>query len=192
MESCYQMLYKHLEALKLSCTEIDDIAQLFSPKRYAADEFFAQIDEPCNKIGFINNGLFYMYTLQNDGTLFVKEFIGEGQYLLAVLDTEKPSDVGIRAVTPSVILEARYSDIEHLLARYPRLAQLSRKKTEQELEIALNRMQQYAVMPAAQRYEQFQQQYRRYEQLIPQHLTAAYLGITPTHLCRLKARQNGV
>lgn len=35
-----------------------------------------------------------MYTLQNDGTLFVKEFIGEGQFLLAVLDTEKPSGVG--------------------------------------------------------------------------------------------------
>lgn len=190
MEPCYEKLYSHLSSLSLSCGEVEDIMQLYSPKRYASDEAFAQMGEPCDKIGFINDGLFYMYTLERDGTLFVKEFIGKEQFLLAVLDTEKTSGVGIRAVTPSEILEARYSDVQRLFARYPRLAQLSREKTEHELEAAYSRMQQYAVMPAAQRYAHFQQQYSLYEQVIPQYLAAAYLGITPTHLCRLKARQN--
>lgn len=190
MEPCYEKFYSHLDSLNLSPREADDIVQLYSPRRYAADEAFAQMDEPCDKIAFINDGLFYMYTLEHDGTLFVKEFMGEGKFLLAVLDTEKPSAVSIRAVAPSVVLEARYSDVHRLFARYPRLEQLSRKKTEHELEAACSRMQQYAVMPAAERYAYFQQQYRLYEQIIPQYLAAAYLGITPTHLCRLKARQN--
>ncbi len=52
-------------------------------------------------------------------------------------------------------------------------------------------MIQIGTNKALENYLLFQKNYDGYEHLIPQHLIAAYLGITPTQLSRIKKTLSG-
>jgi signal-transduction protein with cAMP-binding, CBS, and nucleotidyltransferase domain len=186
MNSNYLKFVEYLNCLNLDSQVVDEIIKCFTVKKYQKYKYFASSWELSDKIGFVVDGLFYMYTVQSDGTLFVKEFMKENQFLLSSLNPTRESNVYIKSIQNSVILEAKYSEIQNLFHKYHNLEMLSKNKVETEFETICQRMEHYASMPAIDRYMLFRQKYSTLEDAIPQFLIASYLGITPTHLCRIK------
>lgn len=186
MRSDYVSLYEYLKRLNLSDTIINKIVSCFSVKKYKKNEYFASIGDVSDRIGFVVNGLFFMSTIQQDGTIFTKEFYKSNQFLLAAFDSQKESTVNILSIKDSIILEAKYSDIQSLYNEYRDIEIISKKRIENEVESIYQRMIQYAIKTAKERYILFKAEYSDLEAEIPQYLIASYLGITPTQLSRIR------
>lgn len=192
MNPYYASFYKHLKLLGLADNIVDEIMRCFTVKEYKKQEYFSSINELSNKIGFVISGLFYIYTIQQDGTVFTKGFIKNGQFLLAVFDPEKVSTVNIQSLKDSFIIESKYTDIQRLFCIYHDIEVLSKRRIEYELELICQRMAQYATITAKDRYILFKQEYGTVEKEIPQYIIASYLGITPTQLSRIKAKLRNI
>ena len=182
----FEQLREYLANLQFSEEIIVDTLQCFKGKHYAKDAFFSHAGYEDGKLGFAIDGLFHMFIENEDGKLFTKDFLYNGQFLLAMFDPQQESLANIRAIKDSFILEANYADIQRLSAKYPQFEHTARLGAEKRIQAIYARMESFPLMEARQRYEQFLAAYATVEQDIPQYLVASYLGITPTQLSRIR------
>lgn len=182
------ILKEYLLGLNLSNDAIQDIIPCFSVREYKKAEHFASDNKCCDKVGFVIKGLFYMYSIRQDGSYFTKEFLADRQFLLAAFCPGEDCRVNIQALKTSVILEAKYSDILLLYDKYHDMDMLGKKRLEKELEAMCQRMEEFAAVTSRERYISFREKYSAVEAEIPQYLVASYLGITPTQLSRIRAK----
>ena len=182
----YFSLVSYLQCLGLDEKIIDEMIKLFDINDYYKYSHFASDDEVCNKIGFVLSGMFYMSTENSDGSLLVKDFYFAKKFMLASFNPKEKSTVNVIAIKNSKVLEAKYSDIQSIFEKYPLVEQLSKKRIERELESVYKKLNSFVSTPAKQRYLIFREKFSMFEREIPQYLIAAYLGITPTHLSRIK------
>jgi hypothetical protein len=184
----YSGLIEYLKKINLTGDLINEIVGCFTVAKYNKGDYFTSINGSTDKIGFVVNGLFFMSTINPNGTLFTKEFIKNNQFLLAGYDPLKESTVNIQPIKDSIIIEAKYTDIQLLFNKYHNLEISSKKRIENEIESICERMSRYATIPAKERYILFKKEYGKIEADIPQYLVASYLGVTPTQLSRIRAK----
>jgi CRP-like cAMP-binding protein len=188
MDACDSILRKYLENLQLQQNVIDEVLACFVTRHYAKKDYFSFTGETNDRLGFVVDGLFCMYIENEEGTLFTKDFIDNQRFLLATFDPVTENLATIQALKDSVILEARYSDIQRLFDNYPDFELLARKRTEKEVASIYERLETFALMEAKERYRLFKQKYGYLESEVPQYLVASYLGITPTQLSRIRSK----
>lgn len=186
----YKKLFEYLSKLSIEPNTINEIISCFIVKNYNKDELFARQGETADKIGFITEGLFFMYIIKDDGNMFAKEFMPENNFLLSSFSPNVANNVNICSVLTSQILEAKYSRVQAIINNNPTLKLLSNNKLEIEYNSMCERLESFAAISAYERYLKFKQKFSYIEDKIPQYLIASYLGITPTHLCRIKAELN--
>lgn len=184
----FEAFRAHLGEIGLDRAVIEEVIACYCVKRYPKDACFSIAGEVSDSVGFVMEGLFYMSVTDGEGTLFVKEFMRRHDFLLAVYQPEQESTVDIRAICDSVVLEARYSDIRELSRKHAALEDLSRRRMEWQVESIYARMTQQATLTAFDCYALFRQHFGREEDVIPQYLISAYLGVTPTQLSRIRAQ----
>ena len=188
MDAPFLVFHQYLTRLQLGEAVIGETLAAFAPRRYRKGEYFAFAGQVQDKIGFVVDGLFFMYVDDENGRTFTKDFLTNHQFLLAAFDPAKGSLANIRAIRPSLILEARYSDIQRLFARCPEFAALSRRRMEREVEAIYARLESFAGMEAKARYLLFREKFVPIESEIPQYLIASYIGVTPTQLSRIRKK----
>lgn len=186
MNSAFLALQRYLSALPLSEAAIADIQACFNVKTYARGQYFAMSGEVDGRLGFVVDGLFAMQVEKPGETIFVKDFLTSGDFLLAAFEPEAENVVHIQAIHESRILEARYSDILALSTRYPDFKSLSERGMQRRYQDICDRLEQMAMLDAGGRYEIFQNAFGDLEDAIPQYLVAAYVGVTPTQLSRIR------
>jgi CRP-like cAMP-binding protein len=106
--------------------------------------------------------------------------------LLTSFEQQTPTPVGIYAACPTQVLvidKARWTTLEHAL---PSLAPIFTRLLRHTLLEKLSLQRSYLRQDAATRYETFLATQPTIAQRVPQHLIAAYLGITPQSLSRLR------
>lgn len=182
------LLRKYLEHLHLDAALINALRACFTAKQYEKQAYFASAGELADKLGFVVSGVFGMFHAQEDGTLFVKDFIAPEQFLLATFDPAEESTAYIQAIQDACILEARYSAIQRLLQANPAAAALAQTGMQRRFNALIGRLESFVTLDATARYQIFKQEYGRIEEQIPQYLIASYLGITPTQLSRIRRK----
>jgi CRP-like cAMP-binding protein len=189
MDASDSILRKYLENLQLQQNVIDEVLACFVVSHYAKKDYFSFTGETNDKLGFVVDGLFCMYIVNEEGTVFTKDFIDNQRFLLATFDPVTENLATIQALKNSVIMEARYSDIQCLFDKYPDFELLARKRTEREVESIYEKLETFALLEAKERYRLFKQKYGNIESEIPLYLIASYLGITPTQLSRIRSKK---
>jgi CRP-like cAMP-binding protein len=184
--SSKEVLRSYLQHLHFNKDIIKETLACFSEKHYQRHDFFSLAGHSDGRLGFIIQGLFYMFIETEEGNIFTKDFLGEGQFLLAMFDPQQESLANIRAIKDSTILEANYANIQKLFAKYPEFEHAAKLGAEKRIQAIYARMESFPLMEARQRYEQFLTTFAEVEQDIPQYLVASYLGITPTQLSRIR------
>lgn len=180
------LMESYFKKLSLNEETITEIMKCFKVKQYQCKEHFSRMGECSDKLGFVIQGLFYMHLQKADGSLYTKEFIREQEFLLASFDPNKESTVNIQALQDSIIMEAKYSDIQKLYNKYHDFERLSKIGMEKKIDQIYLKLESLALMEAKDRYRFFKQTYGDLESKIPQYIIASYLNITPTQLCRIK------
>jgi CRP-like cAMP-binding protein len=186
MDAAYQSLRAYLADIGTDKAEIDQIIALFRVCPFRKHDYFSLIGNIGVRLGFVTQRVFAMSTIGEDGTIFVKDFMTNGQFLLVAFEPDDPVLVNIEALTEAVILEARYSEVRSLFRMHPDLVRASKRGAEQRLESLYGRLESFAVMEAKERYKLFRKTFGDIEHQIPQYLIASYLGVTPTQLSRIR------
>ncbi len=164
---------------------------LLSRRSLARGEHFATLGERQRTIGLLERGVVRAYYTTADGKEYNKHFfvapalIGDYASLLTGLPVELPQE----ALTDGVVWTLEHQALLRLEPAFVDLVQIQRRFAE-NLYLANERRElQIATMSASQRYEALTALYPRLEAEIPLYHVAAYLGITPTQLSRIRSRK---
>lgn len=163
--------------------------RLFVRRELAGGVHFAAPAQPSVRIGLLESGCIRAYFVTPDGKEYNKHlFVAPdivGDY--AALLTGKPVNVPQQTLTPCVVWVADYTKVRSLESRHPELSVLARRYAEHSYLAKEQREIEIATMTATQRYELLRERQPTLESSVPQYHIAAYLGITPTQLSRIRA-----
>jgi len=188
MNSAYLAFQRYLSNLPLSEAAIADVLDRFTLRVIHRDDPFARSGDVHDRLGFVVDGLFVMTVERPGQPEYVKNFLSDGEFLLATFDPARENLVNIRALRDSRILEARYSDIQALYAKHEDFRVLSERGMQRRYQQLCDRLEQMATLDAGGRYALFRQAFGPLEGAIPQYLVASYVGVTPTQLSRIRRK----
>ena len=173
----------------------DEIIEAFvsagKPRKYKKGEFFSKQGEIADKSAYICAGIFNVFCTQEDGTLFVVAFLKEDDVVQSRFDFSIPCNVTIQALCEIVVIEFQTRALHNMCLQYPQLGSFVRYLIEKGIMLYAAHMIQIGTKKAVVNYLLFQKSFQSHEGHIPQHLIAAYLGITPTQLSRIRKKLSG-
>ena len=191
MSEDFQQLEKALSDLApLNPTELARLVSLFHPLKLEKMAHFVEAGRPSFTFGFVAQGLLCSYYLDEGGDEFIKSFFVEHDFVSAyeALLTGEPSAIFIQALEDCHLLVADYREYQALLDTYPAWQIVSRKMAEKGVLRKEARERQFLMQDAEARYLEFLRKYPGLESRLKQHQVAAYLGITPVSLSRIRTK----
>ncbi|HYE54484.1 MAG TPA: Crp/Fnr family transcriptional regulator [Chitinophagaceae bacterium] len=174
----------------LSAASKAALEQIINRKLYKRNDYFIREGQCPRNIAFVCEGLFSQYFTSSDGDVIIKRFFPEGYYCtsMSALVSNTPSNFTIKALEDTTVLEYDYQAFKRLTKLHPDIADAYIRYLEvhwimekEPQEIALR------YETAKSRYISFRQQFPSLEARLKQHEIAAYLGVTPTQLSRIRA-----
>ena len=160
-------------------------------RSFAPREHVSPLGSVQTTVGLLESGRVRAYFTTVDGKQYNKHFFTGpdlvGDY--ASLLTGLPAEVPQQALTSCIVWFIDRAAILELEQQHPSLVQLQRKFAEGLYLIKEQRELEMATMQASQRYARLVEQHPGIEVDVPLYEIAAYLGITPTQLSRVRARR---
>jgi len=163
--------------------------RLLRRREYRKDDTFIRAGDVPTNFAFVVEGLFVQHHDGPDGDMIVKYFFPENRIAASVSATllGKPSLFTITAIEDSVVLEYEFAAFRRLAAEFPDIAAFYMAYMERHWivekepgEIA------FRHDDAMKRYRDFIEREPDLHRRLKQHHVAAWLGITPESLSRLR------
>ena len=170
---------------------LDIMLQYFTERRLAKYEYFAQEGEYCSRFAFLDQGVMRAFYRNREGSEYNKIFFTEKSLVAGYssLISGQVNYINIQCLTDCLIWEADYSSIRSMHEAYPIVESFFRILAESLYLKKEKKQIEQVMMNAAERYENFRQQFPDLEARISQYHIASYLGITPTQLSRIRSRR---
>ena len=163
--------------------------RLLRRREYRKDDTFIRAGDVPTNFAFVVEGLFVQHHDGPDGDMIVKYFFPENRIAASVSASllGKPSLFTITAIEDSVVLEYEFAAFRRLAAEFPDIAAFYMAYMERHWivekepgEIA------FRHDDAMKRYRDFIEREPDLHRRLKQHHVAAWLGITPESLSRLR------
>lgn len=164
-------------------------SSLLRSRQYGKDEAFVRAGDVPTACAFVVEGLLCQHYVGPEGDLIIKYFFPEYRIAASVSATllGKPSLFTITAIEDSSVLEYDFAAFKSLVSRFPDIAAFYIRYMElhwiiekEPGEIA------FRHDTAMQRYIDFIRREPGLHRRLKQHQVAAWLGITPESLSRLR------
>ncbi len=177
-----------------SLPEWDRFLDMLTPRVLSADEFWIQTGDPCADAVFIYSGILRLFYDTRDGHAFNQDFYLENE-VLAPLDgllSNSPCAYSIQALEKTEVLLFSYERFQKEFVNVYFEWQSFELKFTQRLFLRNARRQAELLLGTAeQRYQWFCKSKPELVERIPQYQLAAYLGITPVSLSRIRKKLKG-
>ena len=168
----------------------DDFALLTSKLEVVSlkkGDHFLEIGKINTCLGFIENGLAMYYRIVNEEEVPV-DFGVEGDWAsyLKSFNSQVPSDLGIKMLEDSKLHCLSFSSLNELFQIQPKFLALKTYYVEQSLMDMAQHSANLATLDARSRYYKFMDEKPHLINRVPQYYIAAYLGIKPQSLSRIR------
>jgi CRP-like cAMP-binding protein len=153
-------------------------------------EYLARVGDADRGTSFVLDGLVRQVFYGPDGRERVNTF-ATGDALVCTyraLLTTTISDLAIQALEPTWYLAIAPGVIRNLIERHPGWRELTARLTEHKFVVAEQRNRVLLLSDAAERYRAFNDEYAPIANRIPLSQVAAYIGITPEALSRIRRK----
>ncbi len=146
--------------------------------------------EICNFEAFINKGCCRVYYLNQNGNEVDLYFGIEEWWVsdLASFSQQKPANLFIETLEDTELIMISFEAKERLFQKIPAFERMFRLMVQRTHETLMKRLLSSYSEPAEERYLAFVNRYPAIVQRVPQHLIAAYLGITPEFLSKIRSK----
>lgn len=172
----------------LADKDIEEISLLFEKNNFKANEIIQNFDKITNRVGFVEEGIVRVYTIDKDDLEVTKYFVRENQFFV---DLESyygalPCKDAFQAVVNTHVFTISKNTIDQLSEQIPNFYIYLKTITEVHL---LNKIKDNDFLNygnAKTKYLEFISRYPSLAQNVPQQYIASYLKITPQSLSRLR------
>ena len=178
--------------IPLNKSERELLAEKFQTRLYRKRQFVLQEGDVCGYINFVVRGCLRMYKIDDHGNTHIVQFATENYWIndLGSFHTLKPSELNIDALEDTVVLQIPRDDLVTIYTTAPKFDRIFRVLIENSFVLLQQRLLQNISSSAEDRYQSFLEIYPHLVNRLSQVQIAAYLGITPEFLSRLRNRRS--
>lgn len=185
----YDFIFKNISRhIELTQEEKDFFTGILQLKNLRRRQYFIQEGNVSRSECFINKGCLRAYHIDEKGVEHVIQFGIEGWWIgdMHSFITGKPAKFNIDALEDSELLCIDKNDLEILYEKVPKFERFFRIIIQNSFVVQQERILSNMYQSAEKRYTDFVNKYPQFEQRIPQHQVASYLGISPETLSRIR------
>lgn len=166
------------------------VGDKFNSHLYLKRQFVLQHGNVCNYFNFVVRGCLRLYKVSDDGTYHVLQFANENHWILDLssFHKKKPALFNIDALEDTHVLRISHDDLIDLYKKAPKFDRIFRVLLENHFMQQQERMAELVSFTAEERYESFLETYPDLQNRLPQVQIAAYIGVTPEFLSRIRGR----
>lgn len=191
-EASVEPLLSYFERLiPLNKEEKGLVAARFHPRLFRKRQYVLQEGNVCTQFYFVVRGCLRMYKIDERGATHILQFAAENYWMLDLGSFHgiKPSVLNIDALEDTVTLQISRDDLIALYMQAPKFDRIFRVLLENSFVRLQERLLQNISSTAGERYGSFLEVYPHLANRLSQVQIAAYLGITPEFLSRLRHRR---
>jgi CRP-like cAMP-binding protein len=177
---------KHID---LNKKEENYFISLLQFKKLKKKEFLLRENEVSAFTAFVVKGCLRSYSIDRNGFEHILQFAPAGWWIADIYSmiSKQPGKLNIDALENSDMFLLKRKDQEKLFEAYPKFERFFRILTENSIAANHHRLLDYMGLSAQQRYESFCKRYPFLIKTLPQKQIAAYIGVTPEFLSKMKA-----
>lgn len=170
-----------------SAADIDLFFNSVSETFIKKGEHFLLQGKVSKHIGYIESGLMMYYKII-DGVEIPSDFAKENEWVayLKSFSTGSISDMSIKAIEDTQILTLSNTSMSELFKKQPKFMALRNYYVEMSFLRNIEHTSALATLNAKQRYYKFMKDHSDLINRVPQYYIAAYLGIKPQSLSRIR------
>ena len=185
------ILREHFEKfITLNDAEFIYLLSHFSFKKVKRRRILLEQGDMVNNDYFVLSGCLKSYTVDDFGKEHILQFALEGWWIADMYSflTGEPSTYDIDALEDTVVLRISYEDLIDLYMKAPKFDRIFRVLLENHFMQQQDRIGQLFSSTAEERYQSFLETYPHLQNRLSQVQIAAYLGVTPEFLSRIRSR----
>ncbi len=185
----YDLLKQNItKNLNLSAAELESICNYFKPKDLKKGAFILEQGEICGFEGFVVEGCFRTYIIDEKGKEYTLYFAVQDWWLMDIdsFMNRIPSDLNIRALEDSKVLIISRADKMALYNSLPVVEKLFRIMSQKALVAWQRRLIRNHCFTAKERYFHFIETYPDISSKLSAKHIASYLGISHEFLSKIK------
>lgn len=158
------------------------------PKSFKKKTFLLQQGDICKFEAYIVKGCVKKYYIDQNGDEVILQFAVEDWWIsdIGSFSEQKPSNFFIETLEDTELFIIDYESKEALFREIPQLEHVFRIMVQRAYSVLESRFYAMVAHSAERRYLDFIKTYPSIPQRVPQQQIAAYLGITPESLSRIK------
>lgn len=185
------LFHNFAKHITLTKTEEKYITSLLDFKIIKAKGFLVQQGEISKQSAFVLNGCLRGYTIDSEGTEHVLSFAPKDWWIADMysLLSQKPGNLNIEAMVDTEVALISKTNQDLMYEKVPKLERFFRIIIEKSLVAYQQRLNDNLSLTATERYMKFCKTYPQLINNIPQKQIAAYIGVTPEFLSKLRAKQ---
>ncbi len=174
--------------IPLSKEEKELVAAKFYHRLFRKRQYVLQEGNTSTHFYFVVRGCLRMYKIDDKGNTHILQFAAENYWIndLGSFHGANPSALNIDALEDTVVLQISRDDLISLYLQAPKFDRIFRVLIENSFVALQKRLLQNISSTAEDRYQSFLETYPHLLNRLSQTQIAAYLGITPEFLSRLR------
>jgi CRP-like cAMP-binding protein len=187
----YELIVRNIEKhISLSKQEKDYFISLLEPRSIKRKKFLLEEGEVCKHSSFVIEGCLKAFSVDKEGVEHILNFACRDWWIADMysLISEKPAILNIEALADSEVLMLSRVNQQLLFRKVPAFERFFRILIENSLVANHQRIINNMSLTAEERYVDFIRKNPAFLEFVPLHNIAAYLGITPEFLSKIRAR----
>ncbi len=188
----YELFFRQMnEKVGLTKDEEEIIRTYLTPKKIRKKQFLLQEGDVCRHIAFVEKGMLRAYTIGEKGTERIIQFAMEGWTISDLYSflTSEPATYAIDAIEDSEIVLISQQANAELLEKLPRYETYIRILLTNAYIALQRRINSVISNTPEERYNTFTALYPEIVRRVPQHMIAAFMGLTPETLSRVRSKK---
>lgn len=176
--------------IPLNQSEKELVQSKFKPHLFLKKQFALQHGDVCQYFDFVVRGCLRLYKVDEKGVYHILQFATENHWIsdLSSFHKRTKSVFDIDALEDTVVLRITYEDLIDLYVKAPKFDRIFRVLLENHFMQQQERIGQLFSSTAEERYQLFLETYPHLLNRLSQVQIAAYLGVTPEFLSRIRGR----
>jgi CRP-like cAMP-binding protein len=182
------LIHSFERLISLSKAEKELVNKLFHPRLFRKRQYVLQEGDVCTQFNFVVRGCLRSYKIDEKGNVYVLQFGAENNWIndLGSFHNIQPSALNIDALEDTVVLQISLDDLIVLYTEAPKFHRIFRVLVENAFVRLQERLLQNISSTAEERYQSFLDLYPHLANRLSQVQIAAFLGVTPEFLSRLR------